>query len=122
MSDDLPDDIEVHIQVTVDQPVARSGDLLPRDLRIAATGLPSDVLRCLPDDLQKPNHCQHQLLVGIEIRPRAAPRERDRLTGGITHVAEPYLSGGIEYLRALHYLVPKVPAEILRRAQVYLPS
>ncbi|MGI9180142.1 MAG: hypothetical protein ACR2H9_06555 [Longimicrobiaceae bacterium] len=36
MSDDLPDDIEVHIEVTVDQPVARSGDLLPRDLRIAA--------------------------------------------------------------------------------------
>ncbi len=122
MSDDLPDDIEVHIEVTVDQPVARSGDLLPRDLRMRRRVSP---VTCFA---ASPMISRSRTTASINCSSVSrSDRERPRVNATALRAASRMWrsrtsSGGIEYLRALHYLIPKVPAEILRRAQVYLPS
>lgn len=55
--DDLPDQVEVDVEVTVDDAVAQSDDLTPWDFRISTVGVGRDARGGFADDFENPENC-----------------------------------------------------------------
>ena len=62
--DDLPDQIEVDVEVTVDDAVAQSDDLTPWDLRISAVGVCRDARGSFADDFE---NLENRVLVQVAL-------------------------------------------------------
>lgn len=86
MSDDLPEDVEIHPVVSMDQTVSLCHDVRPGKIRIEGT-----VLRCHPaggfaPDFKQPYERQTELPIGVEVAPRSTLRHNDGFAAMIKHV------------------------------------
>ena len=87
--DDLPEDIEIHGVVTVDESVPQADDLRPGDTGIAGALDLGHAAGGFADDFQQAHEGEVELAVGIEVGAGLAARHLHRLTGVVEHVPQP---------------------------------
>lgn len=83
---DPPQLIEVDVEVTMNEPIARAGDRTPRDVGEPHLLLAGDLLCRLADDFDEPCEGEIELEVGIEILACPGANEKNRIAGGVEHV------------------------------------
>jgi hypothetical protein len=72
LSDDLPREIDVDVEVAVNQHVAKSRDTSPINLRELCAQICRDVLGCFTDDLEVANDVDHHLIIAKVSNVRSA--------------------------------------------------
>ena len=86
LSDNAPHRIGVYVVVGVNQDVAHTNDLRPRQADSSRSSRISDAGCRFPDFLNAVYQGAEQHPVGVQIRPCFALDEGDRVTGGVQHV------------------------------------
>lgn len=85
---DLPDDLEVDVEVAVDETIPRGRDLAPGNLRVPVFEFVGKTVGGFAYNFQQANDSQLQFLIGLEVGRRESVGEREDLLGGVSHVTQ----------------------------------
>ena len=87
---DRPQNVEVDDIVSMNDPMACSNDLGPRDFLSGSTPVLTHAARGFTDDLNEPDQRQVQHAILIEITTVPATGHLDRFAGVVLHVTQPH--------------------------------
>ena len=87
----VPDDIEIHVEVSMDEAVTQADHELPGDIRMISPEFGRNPSCGLADDLEEPYEREVEHPIGCEVFAGAVATEIDRFLRGIEKVLEPYV-------------------------------
>lgn len=87
----MPNDIPIHIEITVDQMVSNAYYFVPRDIGVFFSDFIRNMICGFSKDLQKSCDSQGKCFIRVKIRSFAVFGKVNRLFGGFQHVQKSYL-------------------------------